>query len=107
MMETVYDLYQGDDKKIEKMVMKENGQYIHMVFPKGEGLPLHNANAELFMTVLRGTLSLGLDNQIMNKYRKGTMLNIPFKTRMDVKNYDDEVLELIVIKVVLVGKEKI
>lgn len=107
MIETVYNLYQGDEFKIEKLVMKQNGHYIHMVFPKGEGLPLHVSNAELFMTVLRGTLSLGLDEQDIQTYEKGTMLNIPFQTKMNVRNENDEVLELLVVKVLPEGKDKI
>ncbi|QMS84386.1 hypothetical protein [Candidatus Xianfuyuplasma coldseepsis] len=107
MIETVYNLYQGNEKKIEKLVMKENGQYIHMVFPKGEGLPTHMSNAELFMTVLQGTLTLGLNDLNTNKYTLGTMLNIPYQSKMYVRNEDEDILELLVIKIVPEGNEKI
>jgi hypothetical protein len=30
-----------------------------MVFPEGEGLPEHLSNANLYMTVIRGRLSIG------------------------------------------------
>jgi len=107
MIEKEYVLYQGNEKKIEKLAIERNGQYSHMVFPKGEGLPLHMSNAILFMTVVRGTLSLGLGEQEIHNYFKGTMLNIPFNTKMNVRNENDEILELIVVKILPEGREKI
>lgn len=106
-MEQSYSLYQGDEKKIEKLVMKENGQYIHMVFPPSDGLPIHMSNAELFMTVVRGTLSLGLNENEVISYSKGTMINIPFETKMNVRNKNEDILELIVVKIVPEGKDRI
>ncbi|MBU1019804.1 MAG: hypothetical protein KJ847_01205 [Firmicutes bacterium] len=106
-MEKVYTLTKGNDKKIDKMVLKPNGQFIHMTFPKGEGLPLHMSNAELFMTVIRGTLSLGLNDQEVMQYNENTMINIPYQTKMNVRNEDEEILELIVVKIVPEGKSQI
>lgn len=88
----------GDEKLVEKMIQDENIHYIHMVFNKGEGLPEHFSNSNVYMTVLRGTLSIGLNDQDIHSYKKGTILKIPVSTKMDVKNLSDQVLELIVIK---------
>jgi quercetin dioxygenase-like cupin family protein len=99
MIEEKYNLYQGNEYKIEKLVMKKNGQYIHMVFPKGKGLPIHMSNADLFMTVIKGTLTLQLGYQEPNLYLKGTMINIPINTKMNVSNQHDDICELIVVKV--------
>lgn len=99
MIEKKYELYQGDDFKIEKLVMNKPGQYIHMVFPKGKGLPIHKSNAELFMTVVRGALSLKLNNQDTEIIKSGTMVNIPIDTLMNVSNQNDETCELIVVKI--------
>lgn len=107
MNEQAYLLTQGTEKKIDKLVMKQNGQYIHMTFPKGEGLPPHMCNAELFMTVIRGTLSLGLNDQEVITYSAKTMINIPYQTKMNVRNEHDDILELIVIKIVPEGRERI
>lgn len=99
MIETKYDLYQGNEFKIEKLVMNNPGQYIHMVFPKGKGLPIHKSNAELFMTVIKGTLSLKLNDQAIERITCGTMVNIPINTLMNVTNQDEDVCELIVVKI--------
>ncbi len=50
------------------------------------------------MKVLRGTLSIQLDEQDDHNYVKGNILEIPFKTKMNVRNKNDETLELLVIK---------
>ena len=98
MVEKVFNMSTGDKKAVEKLIFDENINYIHMVFNKGEGLPEHFANSNVYMTVLRGILSIGLDDQDIHEYSRNTVLKIPFKTKMNVGNSHDEVLELIVIK---------
>ncbi|WP_052221903.1 cupin domain-containing protein [Clostridium homopropionicum] len=97
-IEQVYKMSIGNDRLVEKVIQDENVHYIHMVFNQDEGLPEHFSNSTVYMTVLRGTLSIGLDEQKINKYYAGTVLKIPFNTKMNVKNLDAEVLELIVVK---------
>lgn len=98
MIEKIYKLTFGNDRLIEKVIQDENLHYIHMIFNQDEGLPEHFANSTVYMTVLRGTLSIGLDEQDINRYEASTVLKIPFKTKMNVKNLDSDTLELIVIK---------
>ena len=98
MIEKAFELAVTDEKSVKKVILDENLQYIQMVFPKGGGLPEHFSNSNVYMTVIRGRLSIGLDDQAVHAYSAGTMLKIPVRTKMNVRNLDDEVLELIVIK---------
>ncbi|NLJ77565.1 MAG: hypothetical protein GX325_09980 [Peptococcaceae bacterium] len=98
MVEQIFKLTQGDGKVVERIVLDENIHYLHMIFSKGEGLPEHFSNSNVYMTVIRGKLSIGLDDQEIHEYEAGTMLKIPFKTRMNVKNLHPETLEIIVVK---------
>ena len=98
MIEKIYELAATDEKSIKRLIFDENVHYLHMVFPKGEGLPEHFSNSNVYMTVVRGRLSIGLDGQEVHAYEAGTVLKIPFKTKMNVRNQDDAVLELIVVK---------
>lgn len=98
MIEKLFEYGDGEDKKIEKIINDENLHLNHMIFPKGEGLPQHNANSNVYMIVIRGILSLQLDDQDEHKYDKGSIANIPYKTLMNVNNKDDETLEIFVIK---------
>ncbi len=98
LIEKVFQNTQTDEKKIEKVIVDNHIHYLHLVFPKDDGLPIHQSNANLYMTVIRGILSIGLDNHEVHQYHKGAVLNVPFNTTMDVKNTNDEILELIIVK---------
>ncbi|MCY6485506.1 cupin domain-containing protein [Clostridium aestuarii] len=98
MIEKVFKYSVTDEKAVEKIIMDENINYIHMVFNKDQGLPEHFSNSNVYMTILRGTLSIRLDEQDMHEYSKGDLLQIPYNTKMNVNNLHDEVLELIVVK---------
>ena len=98
MVGQVYQLSVTDNKTIEKVIFDDNINYIHMVFNQGEGLPEHMSNSNVYMTVLRGTLAIGLNEQTTCHYAKGSLLKIPINTKMNVNNLNKDVLELIVIK---------
>lgn len=98
MIEQEFKMSTKDEKVIERVVFDENLHYLHMVFNKEEGLPEHFSNSNVYMTVVRGTLSIGLDDQDIHKYDKGTLLKIPVDTKMNVQNLHDSTLELIVVK---------
>ncbi|MEX1377300.1 MAG: cupin domain-containing protein [Eubacteriales bacterium] len=98
MVEQIFKLSISDDKAVEKVIFDENINYIHMVFNKGEGLPKHYSNSNVYMTVVRGRLSLGLNEQEVHEYDAGTLLKIPVNTKMNVGNSHDKTLELIVVK---------
>ncbi len=98
MIEQVFTMSTSDEKKIERVIQDENIHYLHMVFNKGEGLPEHFSNSNVYMTVVRGTLSIGLNDQTIHQYEKGTLLKIPIDTKMNVKNLSENVLELIIVK---------
>lgn len=98
MTEQVFKLSTTDEMAVEKVIFDENLHYLHMVFNKDEGLPEHFSNSNVYMTVVRGTLSIGLGDQDTHEYPAGTLLKIPFNTKMDVKNRKTETLELIVVK---------
>ena len=98
MVEQIFKLSVGDEKAVEKVIFDENIHYLHMVFNKDEGLPEHFSNSNVYMTVIRGKLSIGLNEQEVHEYEAGTLLKIPFQTKMNVKNLHNETLELIVVK---------
>jgi len=98
MIEQVYRMSRDNEKAVERVLFDENVHYLHMVFPQDEGLPVHNSNSTVYMTVVRGTLSIGLEEQEINQYEAGTMIKIPNATKMNVRNLHEDTLELIVLK---------
>ena len=98
MVEKKYGYMVTDEKVIEKIIEDNNVGINHMILRKGEALPQHYSNSNVYMVVVRGTVSLEIDDEKENSYPKGSMLTIPYKTKMDVSNREDETLELFVIK---------
>jgi len=98
MLEKIYNYSVSTEKNIEKIIDDDNLNIIHMVFPKGDRLPEHYSNSNVYMIVIKGVLSIRLDEQDEHKYNKGEILNIPYNTKMNVYNYDEDVLEIFVVK---------
>ena len=98
MIEKVWNWSTGDETAVEKVLFDENLHYIHLIFNGEGGLPEHYSNSNVYMTVLRGTLSIALDEQDYHEYGKGTLLKIPFETKMNVKNLHEDILELLIVK---------
>jgi quercetin dioxygenase-like cupin family protein len=104
MIEQIFQMAQNDNHTIEKVITDENVNFNHMILNKSEGLPEHFSNSNVYMTILRGLLSIGLDEQEIHEYPAGTVLKIPKGIKMNVKNLHDDTLELIVVKAPAPGK---
>ena len=99
MIEQVIKLTQGDEKVVERLLVDENIHYAHIILPAKQSVPQHLTNAEgLYMTVIRGVLSIELGEQGVHEYEAGTMIKIPINIPMTIHNLSDNVLELIVVK---------
>ena len=105
MIEKTYRLTQTDGKIIEKVLLDENLHYLHMVLDAGNCLPVHDTNGNVYMTVVRGRLSIALGTQEPHEYEAGTLLKIPGRIRMDARNAGESALELIVVKTPAPGSE--
>jgi len=98
MLEKNYKFKNSDEKAIEKIVDDENLLLNHMVFKNGEGLPEHFSNSNVYMVIIRGTMTIKLDDQEQQKYSKGDIINIPYNVKMNINNFNDEILEFFVVK---------
>lgn len=104
MIEQIFQISQSDKHTIEKVITDENVHFNHMILGKNEGLPEHFSNSNVYMTVIKGKLSIGLDQQEIHEYPAGTILKISKGIKMNVKNLHDHTLELIVVKAPAPGK---
>jgi quercetin dioxygenase-like cupin family protein len=98
MIEKNYTYTRTENKVIERIIEDENVAINHMVLRPSEALPLHNANANVYMIVVRGEVTLVLDAASAQVWPAGSILAIPYKTQMNVSNQSAEVLELFVVK---------
>jgi len=98
MLEKIYSFSKEDDKAIEKLIDDDSLLLNHMILPKDTGLPEHYSNSNVYMIVVRGILSLQLEDQELQHYKNGHIINIPYNTKMNVNNYNDDILEFFVVK---------
>lgn len=98
MLEKVYKVSIQDTKIVEKLVDDDNAAINHMVLTKGTGLPEHYSNSNVYMIIVRGTMTIQLEDNEPQRYTMGNIVNIPYNVKMNVKNFDEKVLEFFVVK---------
>lgn len=98
MLEKIYSFSTDDTKHIEKLIDDDPVLINHMILQKGEGLPEHYSNSNVYMVIIRGNMTLKLNEQEPHFYTYGHIINIPYHTKMSVYNFDDDVLEFFVVK---------
>ncbi len=104
MKREIFKISDSNKPVIEPVIQDENLHFMHMVLLEGESLRTHYTNANVYMTVVKGTLSISLDESDFEKHDKNTVLKIPFNVKMDVQNHDSDILELFVVKAPAPGK---
>lgn len=98
MIEKIYTLDSYSEKSIKKIIDDDNIGLNHMVLPKGEALPEHYSNSNVYMIIVQGTMTIKLDDQEPHQYSIGEIINIPYHTKMNVYNTQDPILEFLVFK---------
>jgi len=97
-IEKQFKFQQVNTKQIEKIIDDDHVNINHMVLTKGDALPEHYSNSNVYMIVTRGSITLRLDEQEEHTYPSGSILNIPYKKKMNISNQHDEILEFFVVK---------
>jgi|SRR5690554_6759211 len=98
MIEEVYHFTTSSTKLIERILDDDQAAINHMILAKGEALPEHYTNSHVYLLITGGTLSLRLEEEDVHLYEAGNIVNIPYKTKMNIINPTDEILEFFVIK---------
>lgn len=98
MIEKRYAYTLADSKTIEKVIEDDHVAINHIVLGQGDSLPEHYSNSNVYMTVIRGGISLRLDDQDEHTYPAGSIIAIPYKTKMNVYNTGKNIVEFFVTK---------
>ena len=88
----------SQEKVIERLIEDDNVAINHMILRKSEALPEHHANSHVYMIVARGEVTLRLNDQEPHAYPAGSIMLIPYQTKMNVSNQQEDLLELFVVK---------
>ncbi len=97
-IETLYNFKQTDSKLVERIIEDKNVGINHMVLNRGEALPEHYTNSNVYMIIVRGQITLQLAEQEAHRYPAGSIINLPYNVKMNASNQDEATLEFFVIK---------
>ncbi|MDL2215545.1 cupin domain-containing protein [Ruminococcaceae bacterium OttesenSCG-928-N02] len=97
-MEKVYSFNQSADKLIEKILDDDVAMINHMILNRGEALPTHDSNSNVYMLIVRGTVSIQLNEKPVKHYAHGNIVNIPGGIKMSIFNDCAEQAEFFVVK---------
>jgi quercetin dioxygenase-like cupin family protein len=98
MFEKVYSYSMTDGKTMEKIVDDERVNINHIVLGPGEAVPTHLSNSWVHQIVVRGTLSLSLEDGPIADHKAGSIVAVPFNLKMAIENRGEETLEFFVVK---------
>jgi quercetin dioxygenase-like cupin family protein len=98
MIEKLYAYTKTDSFTMEKIVDDERVNINHIVLAPGEAAPTHVSNSHIHQIIVRGTLSLSLEDGAFNNYPTGSMVAVPFNQKMVIQNQGKETLEFFVVK---------
>jgi quercetin dioxygenase-like cupin family protein len=98
MIEKIYQYTRTEEKAMVRIVDDERVNINHITVPPGEAVPTHVSNSYVHQIVLRGTLSLSLEDQEFHHHPAGSIVAVPFDKKMIIQNQGDETLEFFVVK---------
>ncbi|MDD4663468.1 MAG: cupin domain-containing protein [Caldisericia bacterium] len=98
MIEVISTCTYEKTKTIENLVDDDHTMINHIILPKEHSISSHLSNSNTYLIVVKGRLTLTLNEQDPHKYTAGQIIAIPYKTQMSVDNVDEELLEFFVVK---------
>lgn len=98
MSERIFQFKTSEENLVEKIVDDANVVINHIIATKGSGLPEHSTNSNVYLLITKGRMAISLNDARPEMYENGNILYIPFKTKMNIKNLSDEILEFFVLK---------
>ncbi|MDD3820898.1 hypothetical protein SDC9_04527 [bioreactor metagenome] len=98
MIEKTYAFTKTDGQTVEKIVDDERVNINHIVVEPGKSVMTHVSNSYVHQIVVRGTLSLSLEDGAFNHHPAGSIIAVPFNQKMSIQNRGPETLEFFVVK---------
>ncbi len=97
-MEKVYNYTITDREIMENIFKDENILMNHVVVPSGKVFPKHPTDATVYALIVRGRLSIAIENNELKTFNAGQLVNIPKGLITELGNRGEETLELFVVK---------
>ena len=98
MIEKIYQFNKSEDRMIEKLLDNDEVMINHVILNQEDNIPQHDSNSNVYLIIVKGNISLVLEDQSQAHYSEGNIVNIPYGTKMDISNTHKEQLEFFIIK---------
>lgn len=98
MIEKIHPYTRTSSTIMEKTIDDDHVNINHIVVAPGEAVPTHVSNSNVHQIILRGTLSLSLDDSPFSHHPAGNIVAVPFNLKMIIQNQGKETLEFFVVK---------
>jgi len=85
-------------KVIEQLVGNDEVMINHIALGKGDVVPIHYSDSNVYLIVVQGTITFIFDEQEAHHHKRGSIVQVPFHTKMDIRNTHDELGEFFIIK---------
>ncbi len=97
-MEKVYHYTITDQEIMENIFKDEKILMNHVIVPPGKVFPKHSTDATVYALIIRGKISIAIENNEPKTFTAGQLINIPKGVITELGNRGDETLELFVVK---------
>ena len=97
-IEKTYEFKRSETKLVEKIVNDENVHINHIILENGQSMPEHYSNSNVYLIVVKGEMRLKLEDQEPQDYPQGKIINVPYNTKMLIKNESSPLMEFFVLK---------
>lgn len=98
MLEKEFTFTRTDTFTMEKIIDGDHVNINHIVVAPGGAVPVHVSNSHVHQIIVRGTLSLSLEDGPVNDHPAGSIVAVPFNLKMAITNQGTETLEFFVVK---------
>jgi quercetin dioxygenase-like cupin family protein len=84
---------------VDNILYRDDIAILHEFLPKGAEVPQHVVPYGVFILILKGSIKVSIGDQYRQTHSAGTVVEVPYAALAGVKNEDDEIAEILVIKV--------
>lgn len=89
--------YSDEQMGKRKIVDQKHLLIMQIALKPGQSVPEHNANSNVHLLVLKGSITVTLNNMTV-KLKEGDLLPVEYQAPMSIKNNSDENATFLVIK---------
>lgn len=97
-MEKVYHYTITDQEIFENIFKDEKLLMNHVVVPPNKVFPKHPTDAVVYVLIIRGELSITIEDHETKTYKVGQLVNIPKGVNSVLGNRGEDLLELFIVK---------